>query len=417
MKKPTVSMKNKTVSITRMARLFTSLLFASGLGLPAGAQSVETGPVVEGNTAFALDLYARLGDAPGNVFFSPYSISTCLAMTYAGARGDTETQMSQVLHLGTNQGPVHLTFGELQRELNEAQRQRGIQLDLANALWAQKGKAFLPHFLKIVGDDYQASVHQTDFTTAGPAVVREINRWVAGKTHDRIQDVLSPASLNRDSRLVLVNAIYFKGAWATPFKRSATSKQPFHLTEDSQTDVPLMHRSAEFKYTENGDFQALEMPYRGDQLSMVILLPRHIATLGPLEKQLSAQFLENVFARMGVLEVEVYLPAFKLESDLDLRATLSKMGMPDAFDSLQADFSGLNGLRDLSISGVFHKAWVKVGEEGTEAAAATEGGMISASVREMPMPMPVFRADHPFVFLIRDTRSGSVLFIGRLADP
>jgi serpin B len=405
-----------TMRTTLLFRLFTGWLIS--LGLAAGAQAAQTQSLVEGNTAFALDLYARLGGAPGNLFFSPYSISTCLAMTYAGARGDTETQMSQALHFSKNQKQLHSAFGQLQQQLNDAAKQKGIQLDIANALWAQQGEPFLPAFLKIATDDYQANVKQADFKTGAEAAAREINRWVAKKTRDKIQNILSPDSLNEATRLVLANAIYFKGLWQSPYEKSATSTQPFHLSSKSQADAPLMHHVEEVRYTGNDDFQAVELPYIGDQLSMVILLPRQIDALGQLEKQLSPAFLARLLDHMKLQQVEIFLPRFKLDSGFGLNDILAKMGMPNAFGP-RADFSGLNGrTQDLLISDVFHKAWVEVTEKGTEAAAATVIGMESASLRESrPPPPPVFRADHPFFFLIRETRSGSLLFVGRLADP
>ena len=416
MKKQTVPMENRTVSTTRIARFFTILLLAFGLRLPAGAQTVQAGSVVEDNTAFALDLYAHVSRTPGNLFFSPYSISTCLALTYAGARGDTETQMSQVLHFSTDQRQTHSAFGELQRQL-DAQKQKGIQLDIANALWAQQGEPFLPAFLKIARDDYQASVQQADFSTSADVVTREINRWVAQKTEDKIQDILSPGSVNDRTRLVLANAIYFKGAWASRFDPAATSPQPFHVSESDQAEVPLMRRVADAGYAENNDLQAVELPYCGGGLSMVILLPRQIGALDRLEQQLSPGFLAGLLAQMEPQKVEVYLPRFKLEFGLTLNDMLAQMGIPDAFLLEKADFSGFYGPRfhgRVNISGVFHKAWVEVNEEGTEAAAATVVSLAAHFAMERP---PVFRADHPFVFLIRDTRSGSVLFLGRLADP
>jgi serpin B len=410
----------------RTTRLFqrvilNSLLISFGIGLAAGAQAAQTESLVEGNTAFALDLYARLSGAPGNLFFSPYSISTCLAMTYAGARGDTETQMARVLHFSKGEPGLRSSFGELQHQLNEAAKQKGIQLDIANALWTQKGHHFLPAFMEIARNDYQAGINQADFKTSdasADAVRREINRWVAQKTRDKIQNILSPGDVNRDVKIVLANAIYFKGTWASPFEKAATFTEPFHLSTKSQADALLMHHVANVSYAENGDFQAMELPYSGDELSMMILLPRQIEALDKLERQLSPAFLAQVLAQMKNQKIEIFLPKFKLESNFKLDDALAKMGMPDAFNGQQADFSGINGIRqDLYIFGVYHKAWAEVAEEGTAAAAATVVVLGDSVVAKPPPPPRVFRADHPFIFLIRDTRSGSLLFVGRLADP
>jgi serpin B len=390
------------------------LLISLGIGLMASAQTTQTKTLVEGNTAFALDLYARFSGTPGNLFFSPYSISTCLAMTYAGARGVTDMQMARVLRFGQGQAAVHSSFGELQQQLNGSEKEKGIQLDLANALWTERGEAFLPAFLKIAADDYQADVKEADFETGANALRLEINRWVARKTQDKIRDILSPGDVSSDTRLVLANAIYFKGAWARPFETNATSEQAFHISTTNQAETLLMVHVDNVKYTENNDFQAVELPYSGNNLSMLILLPRQIDALGQIEKQLSPTFLDSLLARLKKQKVKIFLPRFKLGSRYRLERALAKMGMPDAFSPEKADFSGLNGARSLYIDLVIHKAWVEVTEAGTEAAAATVVAMVAGAAPSAP---PLFRADHPFIFLIRDTRSGSILFLGRITDP
>jgi serpin B len=395
--------------------LASLLLFLIG-GCARAAQPSQPQALVDGNTAFACDLYAQLKASPGNLFFSPYSISTALAMTYAGARGNTEAQMARVLHFGKNQPGLHSSFGALQRQLNQARKQKGIELSVANALWAQQGHPFLPAFLNIGKDQYQANLNLADFQTHAEAARREINGWVAQKTKDKIQDILPPGSLDALTRLVLANAIYFKGVWAEPFPKAETSPQPFHLTADHQTDAPLMHHLDEVKYMETDDFQALELPYRGNLLSMVILLPRQIDGCRQLEDRLTPALLSDSLARMKKQKVDIFLPRLKMESSFALNDTLARMGMSDAFDDLKADFSGMDGTRRLFISGVFHKAWVEVNEEGTEAAAATIVMVAGHAMEKPPPPRPVFRADHPFIFCIRDTRSGSLLFLGRLAD-
>lgn len=402
----------------RLFRLFkrAGLLVLFALGLVASVLGTRAASLVEGNSAFALDLYAQLSSAPGNVFFSPYSISTCLAMTYAGARGNTAAEMARVLHFDAGDARLYGSFGKLQRQVSEAEKQPGIELEIANALWAQKDEPLLPAFLKVANDDYQASVEQADFKTSADVVARKINQWVAQKTKDRIQEILSPGSLDRDTRLVLANAIYFKGRWANPFWKAGTSSQPFHLSRGDEIMAPLMHTSDDVKYFEDGGLQALELPYNGGELSMVILLPRKINALPRMERKLKPKELDFILAKMKKQTVEIFLPKFKEESDFVLNDTLAKMGMPDAFNGATADFSGLNGKRDLYISHVLHKAWVEVTEEGTEAAVATIV-LAEHEISERPPPPPIFRADHPFIFLIRDIRSGSLLFIGRLADP
>jgi len=393
-----------------------ALLLSGSVALAPGAPASQTQAFTQGNTAFALDLYRSLKSTAPNVFISPYGISTCLAITYGGARGDTAKQMAQVLRFGKDPRKVHASFGELQRQLNEPGRQPGIQLSVANALWAQQGHAFLPPFLNIARGQYQANLNQADFKTGAEPARAEINRWVAQKTQERIKDLLPPGSVDSLTRLVLANAIYFKGVWAVPFPAAATRPLPFHLSATNQVQTPLMHQVESFGYTDDSDLQAVELPYSGNELSMVVLLPRRMDGCGDLENRLTPALLSEVLARLTPQRVEVLLPSFTLDYSSDLKGPLAKLGMPDAFEP-KADFSGMDGTNQLYISGVFHKAWVEVNEAGTEAAAET-GVMMGVTSIAMPKAKPqVFRADHPFIFLIRDIRSGSLLFLGRLAQP
>jgi serpin B len=337
-------------------------------------------------------------------------------MVYAGARGETEQQMAQVFHFDTNQPAVHASFGELQRHLTAVGQEKGLELDVANALWSQNDHRFLPAFLKNARDNYQAYLNQADFKTAAEAARTKINQWVAEETKEKIKDILPPRSLSAATRLVLANAIYFKGAWAKPYDKTQTSAQPFHLSAASQVTVPLMHHLDEVRYMENTDFQAVELPYRINVLSIVVMLPRQIDGCGTLEGRLTPALLASSLSQMNLRKVEIFLPRFKVESRFKLNEELAALGMPDAFSN-RAEFSGMDGTRDLSISGVFHKAWGEVNEEGTEAAAATAVVVNALSVRQPAAPPPVLRADHPFLFFVRDTRSGSILFLGRLANP
>jgi serine protease inhibitor len=393
------------------------LMLSIGSSRTAEAEAARTQALADGNTAFALDLYREFKTTPGNLFFSPYSISTSLAMTWAGARGDTQTQMARVLHFPGQEREVHAPFGEIQRRLNDLGKSQGIELSVANGLWAQEDRHFLPAFLNLARGEYQANISSADFQTKAPAVREEINRWVAQKTRDKIQDILPPGSVNHLTRLVLANAIYFKGQWAHAYAKSETASKPFHLSSAREIVVPLMHRLDSFRYTENSEFQAVELPYKNDQLAMVVLLPRQVDGCGQLESRLDTVLLARSLSELKPQKVEVFLPRFKLESRFDLKQTLAKMGMPDAFGP-KADFSGMDGTRLLNISDVFHKAWGEVNEEGTEAAAATAVVVLEKmAVAKPPPPPPVFRADHPFLFLIRDTRSGTLLFLGRMVDP
>jgi len=381
--------------------------------------------VVDGNTRFALNLYSQLATNSGNLFFSPYSISTCLAMLYAGASGNTDRQMSQVLGFGTNQQQFASLYGELQAELEADQQTNAIALNIANALWVQEGFPFLPSFLTTATNQYQANVGQADFATDADAVRQTINNWVAQETQNKIQNIVPPGAIDASTRLVLANAIYFLGAWSIPFEVTNTATRPFHLSSSNLVQVPLMYQplikdgngnAITFNYMQSwgpdssNDFQAIELPYASNQLSMLILMPWEIDGLRQLEQQLTPAFLTNVLGQLRPQPLEIVLPKFAVASSFNLGRTLAAMGMSDAFTPGAADFSGIDGGQDLFVGGVLHKAWGQVNEAGTEAAAAT------VIINDSTLP-PGFRANHPFLFLIRDTRTGSVLFLGRLTDP
>ncbi len=377
--------------------------------------------IVAGNSEFAFELYAKLRDNPGlretrgNLFFSPYSISTALAMTYAGARGDTEKQMGDVLRFSAPRKHVHRAFATLAKDLNAGGKKNGYELITANALWGQKGYGFLPEFLQWL-KNYDARLEEVDFVSNTEEARRTINEWVERQTKKRIRQLVEPGALNILTRLVLTNAIYFKGRWEIQFDKSDTRDAPFTVSaQGEKVDSPMMQTVKEFKYYANDKVQIIELGYKGEDLSMIVLLPRATNGLEALEKSLT---LGNVNGWLSGLQkhlVQVYLPRFKISSAVfELRGVLAAMGMKDAFSLPPADFSAMTGRQDLFISHVLHKAFVEVNEEGTEAAAAT--GAV-ATLDEAGDPPLVFRADHPFVFVIRDNHSGSILFMGRVADP
>jgi serpin B len=378
-----------------------------------------------GNTDFAFALYGRLkGDsiAPkGNIFFSPYSISTALALVYSGARGETEKQMATALHFTLPADKLHPAFGALQKQLIECRKaspsgedkSRGYRLLVANALWGQKGEPFLKEFLDITQNCYGAGLRQLDFVNETEQSRQTINSWVEEKTMDKIKNLIPPGGVNPGTELVLTNAIYFKGDWQTKFKNENTKQADFAVSSNHKVKAPMMYLKENFKYYKDRNLQALQLPYKGDQISMLVLLPREIEGLAEVESTLSADSLNSFLSKMHTTEVEVYLPKFKMTwGAFSLNKALIELGMPDAFKP-EADFSGINGKRNLWISDVFHKAFIEVNEEGTEAAAAT-GVVMITSIRD---ESPVFRADHPFIFIIRDNRSGSILFMGRLMNP
>jgi serpin B len=392
-----------------LAMLLT--VWAAG-ATPPDVPAADKAAVARDNNGFAFDLYARLREHDGNLFFSPQSISTALAMTYAGARGQTAEEMASTMHFSLPQERLHPAFAALLHDLHADRESKGYQLHTANALWGQKGVPFLPEFLALVKDNYGAGLNEVDFRNATEKARQTINAWVEEQTNDKIKDLIAEGLLRPDTDLVLTNAIYFNGDWASPFKKERTHDAPFQVGADEKVTVPLMEQTARFGYLDADTFQALELPYAGGELSMAVLLPKKTDGLAALEQQLTEAKVRGWLAKLRPDEVRVALPRFKVESQFDLANTLGAMGMKQAFTA-DADFSGMDGRRDLFISAVVHKAYADVNEEGTEAAAATGVLMTRAAVRVNP----VFRADHPFVFLIRDTRSGSVLFLGRVVNP
>jgi serine protease inhibitor len=396
--------------------IFLAILAMAGFtsSIPTEVEdSSDIKTVAQGNTIFALDLYNKLKETEGNLFFSPYSISTALAMTYAGARGNTEKQMAEVLHFTLDQKKLHPAFARLEAQLNSMQDNRNIELTVANALWTQKDYVFLREFLDLTKNNYGAALNLVDFKKAHEAVRIKINAWVEEKTRNKIKDLIKPGVLDPLVRLVLTNAIYFKGNWESQFEKSKTKEAPFWLAPGKSVKVPMMTRKQKFNYMENDRLQILELPYVGNDLSMIVVLPKKIEGVTQLESVLSVDNLNTWLNLLRKREILVYLPKFKTSSQFSLGEMLSSMGMSDAFTA-HADFSGMTAKQELYISSVIHKAFVDVNEEGTEAAAATA---VAMKLLSMPAPPPVFRADHSFIFLIRHNPSGSILFLGRITNP
>jgi serpin B len=375
----------------------------------------EVEAIVRGNTWFALNLFRRLRDAPGNLFFSPYSISTALAVTYAGARGETERQMAHALHVTLDQGQLHPAWAALQAELDAvAAGWEDMLLSIANALWPQAGYALLEEYVTLTQAYYGVPVTPLDYRDP-QAACHTINAWVDEQTEHKIPGLMQSGDVSQLTRLVLVNAIYFKGNWASQFDRALTRNAPFWVTPTHKVRVPMMFQKRPFRYAENEYAQILKLPYAGEDLSMIVLLPRQRDGLARLEDALAVETLETWTGHLRRQELLVFLPRFKLESRFRLDGALMSMGMVDAFDMSQANLAGIDGRDDgMYISAFIHKAFVEVNEEGSEAAAATAGVI---SLRSVEPPLPTFRADHPFVFLMRDERTGSILFLGRVVNP
>ena len=387
-----------------------------GWAAVAGAGEPDVGALVRGNTAFALDLYDQLKTQGGNLFFSPYSISSALAMTTAGARGETAAQMEKVLHFAPGGGEAHAAFEALQRRLDAVQAQGAVQLAVANSLWPQKDYPFLPDFLELVKARYDAVITPLDFAGDTEGARQTINGWVEEKTREKIRDLIAQGNLDPLTRMVLVNAIYFKGSWASRFDAARTEEADFQVAADSTVKVPMMAQTRKYSYAEMDDGQVLKLPYEGGDLSMLVVLPREKAGLAALEAGLSLERLAEWTSQLAEREVRVLLPKFKLTwGAAELNRNLMALGMTDAFDDKRADFSGMDGRMGwLYIGLVLHKAFMEVNEEGTEAAAATA---VVMKYRSISKPPPEFRADHPFLFLIQEEETGAILFLGRVADP
>jgi serpin B len=373
----------------------------------------DVNKIVAYNNKFAFDLYGTLCAEKGNLFFSPYSISSALAMTYAGANGETAKQMAKTLFFGASPDALHAAFAELNKEFN-APDKKGYELSVANMLWGQKGYNFLPAFLDLTKKFYGAGLTEVDFEKTTESARLAINKWVEKETKDKIKDILKEGSVDKATKLVLTNAIYFKGKWQFVFDKKGTKNLDFRLPEDKSVETLMMQQESEFNYAKIENLQILEMPYRDCSLTMAVLLPDNVNGLPGLEKTLNAEQLDKWLEGMKKQKVEVGFPQLKFSKDVELSETLKAMGMADAFDLQAADFSGMDGKKDLFISGVIHKAFVEVNEEGTEAAAATA---VTMEATAMPEEKTRFWADHPFIFLIRDTKTKSILFIGRVENP
>ncbi len=370
--------------------------------------------LVAGNNDFAIDLYRQLSKAQDNLFCSPFSLSSALAMTFAGAVGNTADQMAQVLHFDLDNETLHAAFAHLQASLAATQRPGQVQLALANSIWPHIGSAFLPKFVALLQRFYGVSITPVDYERATEAARQAINTWAEQHTAGKITNLLAPDILDAWTRLVLVNAIYFKGTWLYQFDPAHTREARFWLPTGEHVTAPLMQQTCRLPYAEADGIQVLSLPYAGDALSMIVLLPAWDKGLASLDALFTAQRLDDWLQSLWTREVQVLLPRFKISSTLRLDATLKAMGMTHAFSD-SADFSGMDGIPSLLyIGAVVQKAWVQVNEEGTKAAAATA---VVMQFRGAPEPLPVFRADHPFVFLIMDRATGSILFCGRVVNP
>ncbi len=423
-----------TTSVLKVGQL---IFVPPPAALLAANPPVTLSQLVTANNRFAFEFFHRASPkSDENAFFSPYSISTALAMTWAGARGNTAAQMATVLQYSAwSVNDVAAAFTGLQQSLALAQKQNGVELAIANSLWTEQSPEhpFLPEYLNLVQKNFGSMVMPMDFQNNAEAARLKINAWVEDKTNQKIKELLQkgpPPDVDTLTRIVLVNAIYFKGQWDEPFVARKTRTDAFHPASGSTKSVSLMHGTFSAGYANltnaSGSFQMLSLPYHGGGLSLVALLPATPTGLPGLEKSLTADQLATWVGKLSSQDVEIFLPKFKMEERYMLKDNLTALGMGQAFieprndhDQAAADFSGMNGVQFLKIDKVIHQSFVEVDEQGTEAAAAT-AVIVAAPTGAMPGPRPpppVFRADHPFLFLIRDNATGSILFLGRFANP
>ncbi|WP_322798559.1 serpin family protein [Thermoflexus sp.] len=384
----------------------------------ASLQDLEQ--LVQGNTAFALDLYHYLRKSQGgNLFYSPYSISLALAMTYAGARGETEQAMARTLRFSLPSDRLHPTFNALDQALirrgqgAKGKDEKGFRLRIVNALWGQVGHPFRSEFLDLLAEHYGAGLRGVDFARDPEAARALINDWVRQQTEGRIQDLIPPNAIDPLTRLVLTNALYFNAAWAEPFDPDLTREDAFYLLDGTEIRVPMMQQTTRMGYAEGEDYQAVEIPYDGWELAMVVIAPKR-GQFETFEASLDTARLQEILQGLTPREVALTFPRFRVESFFRLAEALGAMGMRVAFTPGEADFSGMDGTRNLFIGDVLHKAFVAVDEAGTEAAAATAVVMKATAIGLAPVEVKV---DRPFIFLIRDLPTGAVLFVGRVVHP
>jgi serpin B len=380
-------------------------------------QASDLHNLTDGNNAFAFDLYQSLRSENGNLAYSPFSISLALAMTSAGARGETEAQMTQAMHF-LPQAQLHPAFNALDQALEATptssdKNQEPLQLNVANAVWTEQTLPLQSDFLDTLALHYGAGIHQSDFINQPNAVKDEINSWVSDETQEKIQDLLSENAIGPFTRMVLVNAIYFKADWLNQFDSNSTADAPFHLLDGSQVQAPLMNKGMTLPYAAGDGWQMAELPYAGGTAAMDILVPDE-GRFEEIEASLNAEAVSAMWSGLQPTSVAFALPKFKVESSFKLDDSLAALGMPNAFDPDLADFSGITGHNDLFIGAVVHKAFVAVDEEGTEAAAATA---VIMELSMAPMFDVTLTVDRPFLYIIRDLQSGQILFMGRVLNP
>lgn len=381
-----------------------------------GSEEESVNTIAQGNNRFALELYGEIKEKEkGNIFYSPFSISSALAMTYAGSKGRTEKEMAAVLHFEPNSTEFHQAFGEYLACLS-ANAKDNIEFEIANRLWAEKTFKFRKEFIELVNASYGAGVENVDFVNDFENARIMINDWVALKTKERIKDLIPKGVLDANTRLVLVNAIYFKGDWQSAFDVKHTKVSTFYVEKGKDVEAQFMHQTGHFNYEVSSNCSMIRLPYKGDKQSMIVALPTSIDKLEATEDEIKSKDFKGLLKGSKSL-VELTFPKFKMTMPLMLSKYLIELGMKDAFN-VGADFSKMDSLNRLNISEVIHKAFIEVDEKGTEAAAATAVVMSVTTTASSPVRIPiVFKADHPFLYYIVDNETGAILFMGRMVQP
>lgn len=398
----------------KQVMVLAALLLCGRASAAAGPAPAEKAAARAGT--ITSKFYGKAASRQGNIFFSPYSLYSAFAMVYDGARGQTLGEMARLFGFPLERAQLRRDAALLREEL--ARSAGGAEFGQANAFWYQKDYEFLPEYTEALKTDYAAAAEAADFKKDHEAVRLAANAWTEKRTKGKIKELFAANSFSREMKLVLVNAVYFKGKWKTRFDKNGTSDQDFTLLSGKKIKAPLMESSGELsvRYHEENSFQAAALPYAGGDLELLLILPKPGKNFLEVEKGLTAQKLSALRSALAEEKVKVFLPRFKFSDDWDLGPALSALGMPSPFVFPGADFRGMNGKRELYVQKAVQKAFVEVNEEGTEAAAATAVAMMPGSAASPGQP-PVFRADRPFVFLIEDARTGLVLFMGRMADP
>ncbi|HEX3050196.1 MAG TPA: serpin family protein [Aggregatilineaceae bacterium] len=394
---------------SKLVRSFVVLALLLGIAVTAQAQDSDpAAQVAADNNAFAFDLYQAIRSQDGNLILSPYSISQALALVYAGAKGTTEQQMAETLHFTLPQNELHSAFAALDASVRPADD--SFRLNIANALWGQQGFAFLPDFLTLLENNYGAGLQEVDYND--PEAAREmINQWVSDQTEDLIPDLITEGVLTPETKLVLTNAIYFKAAWDAEFDPNFTSDAPFMLLDGSSVNVPMMGQTGGYSYTSGEGYQAVLLPYDGEQAAMLMIVPDS-GQFEAVESALAAEMYTSVLDALQPMTVSLRMPLFEYRADFELAEPLAALGMADAFSG-DADFSGMTGQRDLSIDAIVHQAYIKTTEEGTEAAAATAIEMGATAI----MPDIDLNIDRPFLYFLIDQPTRTILFMGRVLNP